>query len=333
MKMNYRLPLTMGLLFTGLLFTGLCSSPVSAQSSAAKPAKTWIVPRTPDGAPDLQGVWNNATLTPLERAKEYEGKPFLTAAEAAEFEKKELYSVDGDRRDGDVGADVNRAYNEFWRERGRIAPDLRTALIVDPPDGRVPPLTADARKRAADRAAQNRGHEFDGPENRSLAERCIAVPNAGPPLMPANYNANYQIVQSPGILVVLSEQIHDARVIPIGVQPHLAPNIRQYLGDSRGRWEGATLVVETTNFTDRTAFRGSGPNMRLIERFTRTGPATMDYEFTVNDPDSFTHPWTARIPMNKVAGPVWEYACHEGNYGLAGSLSGARAEEKAAAHR
>jgi hypothetical protein len=152
-------------------------------------------------------------------------------------------------------------------------------------------------------------------------------------MMPANYNANYQIVQSPGIVVVLSEQIHDARVIPTGGQPHLAPNIRQYLGDSRGHWEGVTLVVETTNFTDRIAFRGSGPNMRLIERLTRTGPATMDYEFTVNDSDTFTRPWTARVPMNKVAGPVWEYACHEGNYGLAGSLSGARAEERAAPHR
>jgi hypothetical protein len=333
MKMNHRLPLKMGLLFTALLFTVLGCSPISAQSSAAKPAKTWVVPRTPDGAPDLQGVWNNATLTPLERAKEYEGKPFLTEAEAAAFEKKELYSVDGDRRDGDGAADVNRAYNEFWRERGRITPDRRTALIVDPPDGRVPSLTPEARKRAADRAAQNRGHEFDGPENRSLAERCIAVPNAGPPMMPANYNANYQIVQSPGIVVVLSEQIHDARVIPTGGQPHLAPNVRQYLGDSRGHWEGVTLVVETMNFTDRTAFRGSGPNMRLIERFTRTGPATMDYEFTVNDPDTFTRPWTARMPMNKVAGPVLEYACHEGNYGLAGSLSGARTEERAAAHR
>ena len=197
-----------------------------------KSSKAWIVPRTPDGVPDLQGIWNNATLTPLERAKEYEGKPFLTAAEAAEFEKKELYSVDGDRRDGGGGADVNRAYNEFWRERGRVTPDRRTALIVDPHDGLVPPLTAEARKRAAERAAKNRGHEFDGPENRSLAERCIAVSNAGPPMIPANYNANYQIVQAPGVVVILSEQIHDARIIRTGGQPHLAQNVRQLLGDS-----------------------------------------------------------------------------------------------------
>jgi hypothetical protein len=304
---------------------------VPSSSAQKTPAKTWTVPRTPDGKPDLQGIWNNATLTPLERSKEYEGKPFLNEQEVAEFEKRELRNVDGDRRDGGAAADVGRAYNEFWRNRGRITPDRRTSLVVDPPDGRVPPLTPTAQKRAADRAAQNRGHEFDGPENRSLAERCIAVPNAGPPMIPANYNANYQILQAPGVVALLSEQIHDARIIPTDGRPHLPENIRQLMGDSRGHWEGDTLVVETINFTGQTNFRGSGAYMRLIERFTLTSPDMILYEFTVNDPETFTRPWTARIPMIRAQGPIFEYACQEGNYGLAGSLSGARAEEKAAA--
>jgi hypothetical protein len=292
--------------------------------------KTWTMPRTPDGQPDLQGIWNNATLTPMERPAQYAGKATLTEKEAAEFEKEELGNVNADRRDGSRVTDVNRAYNEFWRDRGKITPDRRTSLIIDPPDGRVPPLTPAAQKRAADLAAQNQGHEFDGPENRSLAERCIAVPNAGPPMMPANYNANYQIVQSRGYVALLSEQIHDVRIIPTDGRPHIPQEVRQLLGDARGHWDGNTLVVETTNFTDRTSFRGSGEHMHLTERFTRTGPDTMLYEFTVDDPETFTRAWTARIPMTKAQGLLFEYACHEGNYGLAGSLAGTRAQEAAA---
>ncbi len=290
--------------------------------------KQWTVPRTADGKPDLQGIWNNATLTPLERPAKYEGKATLNEKEAVEFEKEELGSVNADRRDGDTVTDVNRAYNEFWRDRGKITPDRRTSLIVDPPDGRIPPLTAEARELAAARAAQERGHDFDGPENRSLAERCIVVSNAGPPMLPANYNANYQIVQAPGTVALMSEQIHDVRIIPTDGRPHVPRDVRQLSGDPRGHWEGNTLVVETTNFTDRTRFRGAGEHMHLTEKFTRTGPDTMVYEFTVNDPETFTRPWTARIPMMKVQGPLFEYACHEGNYGLAGSLAGARAAEK-----
>lgn len=291
--------------------------------------KTWTVPRTPDGKPDLQGIWNNATLTPMERPAQYAGKATLSEQEAVEFEKQELNNVNADRRDGSSVTDVNRAYNEFWRDRGKITPDRRTSLIIDPPDGRVPPLTPAAQKRAAESAAENRGHEFDGPENRSLAERCIAVSNAGPPIIPANYNANYQIVQAPGYVALLSEQIHDVRVIPTDGRPHIALDVRQLLGDARGHWDGNTLVVETTNFTNRTAFRGSGEHLHLTERFTRTGVDTMLYEFTVDDPETFTRPWTARIPMTKAKGPLFEYACHEGNYGLAGSLAGARAQEAA----
>jgi len=300
---------------------------VSLASIPAAGQKTWTPPHTPDGKPDLQGIWNNATLTPLERDAAYAGKPTLNEKEAADFEKAMLRDVDADRRDGAAVADVNRAYNEFWRDRGKITPDRRTSLIIDPPDGRVPPLTPAAQKLAAERAALSRGHEFDGPENRSLAERCIAVPNAGPPMLPANYNANYQIVQAPGYVALVSEQIHDVRIIPTDGRPHLPQDVRQLLGDSRGRWDGNTLIVETTNFTDRTSFRGSGEHMHLTERFTRTGPDTMTYEFTVDDPATFTRPWTARIPMTMAKGPLFEYACHEGNYGLAGSLAGARAEE------
>jgi hypothetical protein len=318
----------MGRITSALAFVILGVLPAAAQ-------KPWTVPHTPDGQPDLQGIWNNATLTPLERPAEYAGKTTLTEAEAVEFEKAELGNVNADRRDGSSVADVNRAYNEFWRDRGRITPDRRTSLIIDPPDGRVPPLTATARKRLADIAARETGHEFDGPENRSLAERCISVSNAGPPMMPANYNANYQIVQSRGYVALVSEQIHDVRIIPVSSgqvsgRPHLPSDVRQLLGDARGHWDGNTLVVETTNFTDRTSFRGSSEHMHLTERFTRTGPDTMLYEFTVDDPETFTRPWTARVPMFKAKGPLFEYACHEGNYGLAGSLSGARAQEAAA---
>jgi hypothetical protein len=292
----------------------------------------WTAPRTSDGHPDLQGVWTNATLTPLERPAQFAGKATLTEQEVAAFEKQELNSVDADRRDGGGDTDVNRAYNEFWRDRGRVTPDHRSSLIVDPPDGRVPPVTPEAKKRADERAARNRGHEFDGPENRSLAERCIAVPNAGPPMLPANYNANYQIVQAPGVVALVSEQIHDVRIIPTNGRPHAPESVRQFLGDSTGHWEGDTLVVDTTNFDPRVNFRGSGAGLHLIERFTRTGANTMTYEFTVEDPSTFAHPWTARIPMNAAQGPLFEYACHEGNYGLAGSLSGARAQEAHAGH-
>jgi hypothetical protein len=301
-------------------------APVAAQT----PAKSWNPPRTPAGQPDMQGVWNTATLTPLERPAEVGGKQFFTKEEAAEFEKQALKSVDADRRDGGAAADVGRAYNEFWRERGRVVPSLRTSLIVDPPDGHVPPLTSAAQKLVAARAEYKRLHPGDGPEDRSPIERCIAASNAGPPMMPANYNSNYQIVQSPGYVVILSEQIHDARVIPLDGRPHVPESVRLWMGDPRGRWEGNTLVVESTNFTDQTNFQNSGAGLRLVERFTRTDPNTILYEFTVNDPATYTKPWTEQIFMMKSQEPVLEYACQEGNYAMEGILAGIRAEEKAA---
>ncbi len=310
---------------------GQTSTP--ARRAATGSSKTWTPPKTADGKPDLQGVWNSATLTPFERPKEYANKEFFTPEEAAKYSKEELARVDGDRRDGGGGQDVGRAYNEFWRDRGTLSPDLRTSMVVDPPDGRIPPLTPQAQKMVTDRRNAARGHQFDGPENRGLAERCIQVRNAGPPMIPTNYNSNYQIVQSPGVVALISEQIHDVRIIPTTPRAHVPPNIRLISGDSVGRWEGNTLVVETTNFTDRTAYENSGEHMKLIEKFTRTGPDSLMYEFTVDDPESFTKPWTARYQMTKVNDDLFEYACHEGNYGLAGSLSGARAEEAAAAKK
>jgi hypothetical protein len=284
----------------------------------------------PSTPPDLQGIWTNATVTPLERPKQFEGKEFLTKAEAAEFEKQAVYEANGDRRDGSADADVGRAYNEFWRDRGNVVSTMRSSLIFDPPDGKVPPLLPEAQKRNADIAAARRklGGPLDGPEGRSLQERCLLTPQAGPPMLPANYNSNYQIVQTANYVAILVEMIHDARIIPLDGSPHVPKNVRSLMGDSRGHWEGKTLVVETTNFSDKTSFRGASENLRIIERFTRTDENTLLYQFTIEDPTTWAKPWSGEIPMKKVTAPLYEYACHEGNYGIAGVLSGARADEK-----
>jgi hypothetical protein len=261
--------------------------------------KAWNPPRASDGHPDLQGTWSTATLTPLERPADLAGKQFFTEKEAAVYEKQFLVAT------------------------------RRTSLIVDPPDGKIPPLTAEGQKRQADRAAQTRAHGFDGPEERPLQERCILWPTAGPPMIPGGYNNNYQIFQSSGFVTILVEMIHDVRIIPTDGRPHLPSNVRQWMGDSRGRWEGNTLVVDTTNFTPFSNFRGASKEMHLVERFTRVSPETIMYEFTVDDPASFTKPWKAEIPMNQTHEPVLEYACNEGNYAMSGVLGGARAEEAA----
>ena len=294
--------------------------------------RAWNAPKTPDGQPDLQGTWTNATVTPLERPADLAGKEFLTSREEAEYEKRTLAASNADRRDLPPESDVGLAYNDFWYNRGtKIVGTRRTSLIVDPPDGKVPPLTPQAQQKQADLLAAYRGHATDGPENRGLTERCILWPTAGPPMLPSFYNNNYQIVQAPGYVTILVEMIHDARVIPLDGRPHVSQNVRQWMGDSRGHWEGNTLVVDTTNFTDKTRFRGADDKLHLVERFTRVDANTIMYEFTVDDPTAFTKPWTAQVPMRKTEGPVFEYACHEGNYAMAGMLAGARAEEKAAA--
>jgi hypothetical protein len=281
------------------------------------------------GERDLQGIWTNATVTPLERPAEFAGREFLTEAEAVAYEKRVRERNDADRRETDAEADLATGYNDLFWERGRsVVSTRRTSLVVDPRDGKIPSLTADAQKNAAARAEARRLRPADGPEDRSLADRCIVRGTSGPPMLPAGYSNNYRFVQTPDVVVILVEMIHDARIIPLDGRPHLGVNVRQMLGDPRGRWEGRTLVVETTNFTDKTNFRGSGQNLRVTERFTRTDEGTLLYQFTVDDPQSFTRPWSGEIPMKKVTGPIFEYACHEGNYSMANILSAARHEER-----
>jgi hypothetical protein len=277
---------------------------------------------------NLEGIWTNATLTPLERPRDLAEKAFFTPDEAAAYEKELRERNNGDRRDANPEADLTTGYNDFWWDRGtKVVSTLRTSIIVDPPDGRIPSLTPEAQRKANARAEARKIHPADGPEDLSLADRCIARP--GPPMVPAGYNNNHRIVQTPDYVVIYSEMMHDARIIPLDARMHLPNAVRQWFGDPRGHWEGATLVVETTNFTDKTNFRGSGPNMRLTERFTRTDEDTLLYQFKIDDPQSFEKPWSGEIPMKRAPGPIYEYACHEGNYSLVNTLAATRAEEKA----
>ena len=279
--------------------------------------------------PDLEGIWSFASLTPLERPAQFAAKEVLNDEEAAEFEKQSLERNNADRRPPGTAADVALAYNNFWYDRGtKIVGTKRTSLIVDPPDGRIPALTAAGQARAAARAEARSQHgPADGPEDRSLAERCLLF-TAGPPMLPGPYNNNVQIVQSRDHVVISNEMIHDARVVPTTPRPHLPKTIRRWQGDSRGRWEGDVLVVDTTNFSDRTNVRGSDENLHLIERFARLDANTLMYQFTVDDPTAFTRPWTAAIPLTRSEDRIYEYACHEGNYAMGGMLRGARAQEK-----
>jgi hypothetical protein len=281
--------------------------------------------------PDLQGIWSFATLTPLERPAELAGKTHLTDQEASEYAKRLRDRRNFDRRDGSSEQDVSRAYNDLFYDFGNSASN-QTSLIVDPPDGKLPPMTPFGAKRAAERSA-NLARIPEGPEDRSLWERCILGFNSGPPMMPSGYNNNVQIFQAPGYAVIFNEMVHSARVIPMDRRPH--GTVRQWLGDSRGRWDGNTLVVDTIGFTNN----GTGTiglrvatdeNLHLVERFTRRDANTLIYEFTVDDPTIWTKPWTASVPMTKTEEPIYEYACHEGNYGMQGILAGARADEKAA---
>ncbi len=309
-----------------IAFIALATAAALSAQTASK-AKAWTQPRTADGQPDLQGIWNSVTATPLERPADLAGKAFFTPAEAAAYAKKMREQANVDRpearRPGDPGG-----YNEAWFDRATsTVKSLRTSLIVDPPDGKIPPLTAEGERRAAGCGKERREHATDGPEYRTLNERCILWGTAGPPMMPAGYNSNYQILQSPGYVTIVIEMIHEVRQIPLDGHPHLPSSVRQWMGDSRGHWEGNTLVVDTTNFTDKTRFRGASENMHLTERFTRTDAETIQYEFTVDDPTAFTKPWTAAMNMTRTQGPIYEYACQEGNYALVDILAGARVTE------
>jgi len=317
-------------------------SPAEEPQSAAKQAtaadKNWAPPRTPDGRPDLQGVWDYRTIAPLERPPELGTKEFFTAEEAAKFESEENQRQNRDLIDPEVGG-LNYPpggvipYNEFWYDRGNKLGSRRTSLIVDPPDGRLPPWTSEGQKVAELRAARSRDDQLGHPhadswEDRPLQERCLIGLNAGPPMTPGAYNNNVQLLQTPGYVVILNEMVHSARIVPMDGRPH--GNIRQWKGDSRGHWEGDTLVVDTINFKRETNVAGTSANTHLIERFTRTGPDTLAYEFTVDDPTMWTKPWKAVVPMLKSDEPIYEYACHEGNYAMRSILAGARAADKAA---
>ena len=310
-------------------------APVAGQSG--KPT----VPRTPDGKPDLQGTFTFATITPLQRPEALKGKAVMTPEEAAAFEASENLRLNRDLFDPEKGAPSVGypprsqggvlSYNDFWYERGdQLTADRRTSLIVDPADGRIP-YTAAARARSAQRAAKTDALIFDSYEDLSLVDRCILGFNAGPPMISGTYNNNLQIVQTPGYVVIFNEMVHNARVVPIDGRPH--GTLPQWTGDSRGRWEGDTLVVETVNFRRETSLPGSTAGTRVVERFTRVDPKTVNYEFTVTDPDAYTRPWTAVMPLRAIDELLFEYACHEANYGMTGILRGARLRDSEASKK
>jgi hypothetical protein len=340
-----------------------------SQGKPAAPAKKWVMPRTLDGKPDLQGNWTNATITPLERAQ---GQPLvLTEEQAATLERRTQLALEAREQASDpnrpappvggslrppspggpeptyldrlwqAGAGVVGGYNSFWIDPGdrvvRIDGGPRSSILIDPPDGRVPALTTEGRARvsAAADARRKLGSEFDHPELRPLGERCITSfgSNTGPPMLPNYfYNNNYTIVQGKDSVMIMSEMVHDARIIRIGGQ-HPPSSVRQWFGDSIGRWEGDTLVIETTNFHPLHGFRGSWENLKVTERLTRVDADTINYKFTIEDPTTFTAALTGELPFKAMAEQVYEYACHEANYGLEGVMSGARAQERDAAKK
>ena len=313
-------------------------------ASKAAPSRQYTPPRTVDGQPDLQGVWANNNATPLERPKILEGRKVLNEQEVAALKKRaaDLFAGDGDAAFGDsiyesVLSDVKTYkpttfdadtgnYNAFWIVDRDF--DNRTSLITDPPDGRIPPLTPEAVERGVEAKAALKDHPADGPESRATSERCITF---GMPDIFAGYNSYYQILQTPGHVAIVSERIHDARIIPLDGRPHVGGAVRNWMGDSRGHWEGDTLVVDTTNLTPQGLFISTSAKLHLIERFTRIGPNTVNYEVTLDDPATWTTPWTLMIPLKHTDEKVYEYACHEGNSGMVGILAGARVQEKSGA--
>jgi hypothetical protein len=339
-----------------VLIAFLAAPPVMGQPASAPTTKAWKASRTVDGQPDLQGVWANNVATPLQRPKALEGKTVLSEQEVAALKEAagRLFNGGGDAAFGDQVFETALAkaksftssdgktgdYNHFWLVERDF--DNRTSLITDPPDGRMPPLTPAAEKIAAERLGRARGEgdlfagRADTWEDRSLSERCISF---GAPRLGAGYNSYIQIFQAKDYVTILQETIHDARVVPLDGRTHLASNVRQWHGDSRGHWEGDTLVVETTNYSPKsallflTAGASGSEKLRITERFTRADPSTIKYEVTFDDPSTWTKPWTLMVPLKQSKDEIYEYACHEGNTGLAGILAGARAEEQAKAEQ
>ena len=312
----------------------LAPVPMAGQAPAAETGK-WL---TSWGDPDLQGVWDFRTLTPLERPRELEGKDVFTEEEAAEFVAASLDEIEG--RDEAVPGDIVGNYNQFWFDRGTtVVGTRRTSRIVDPPNGRLPALTPEAERQATSPEARrftNANRGIVPPISwldTDTGDRCIQHAKAGPPINPGGYNNNIQLFQAPGHVAILNEQIHDVRVIPLDGRPHLGPGIRQWMGDSRGHWEGETLVVETTDFNGKHMHAGrpnltSSEQQTVVERFTRTDAGTILYEYTITDPATWTDSWSAETTMTKSQDQVFEYACHEGNYSMPVRLAGARATER-----
>jgi hypothetical protein len=319
------------------LFVSLLPLAIIAPLPAQTPAKqSSTIPRAADGHADLQGIWTNATLTPMERPAAFAGKLSVTDAEAAVWEKQqqdELASGDG-KSDSDfhrrAGSGETGGYNALFIDRGselaRVDGVKRTSLVIDPPDGKVPPLTPEARKRLT---SMRRGGT-DSVKDRPLSERCLMSfgSSSGPPMLPVLYNNNYQIVQTPAAVMIQVEMIHDARIVRMN-STHPPDDVRKWLGDSIGHWEGDTLVVDTTNFNENVSFRGASQNLHIIERLTRVDANTMLYKTTIDDPTTFSKSWTIEYPFRATAGPVYEYACHEGNYSIVDILGGARKDESA----
>jgi hypothetical protein len=320
---------------TGMALTAAAASLFAAHAFAGD----YRVPRLPDGSPDLQGVWTNATATPVERSPELGERRAYSEEEAAAISKAAIAAVEADAAPSDPDKKIEAIsslppvgnYNLFWTDRGmtvaHINGEYRTSMIIEPANGRIPALTAAGQQRTAARAARNPN---DGPEGRALGERCLLSfgSSSGPPMLPVMYNSYYQIVQSPGYVMILVEMVHDARIIRIQ-EPHTPGGIRKWMGDSVGRWEGDTLVVETRNFRPEQSFRGSSENAVVTERFTRVAKDKIIYRFTVDDPATFTAAFTGELPFVTVDANIYEYACHEGNYALPGILAGEREREKA----
>src|SRR5262245_21566436 len=308
------------------------AAPVMAQSSR--------VPKTSWGKPDLTGLWDFRTITPLERPANMANKEFLTQEEAAKLERETIErNAEIDSRPAErttAGSNVDRRqdgtpgfYNNFWLDGGtKPVGSLRTSLVVDPANGKLPPMTPAAQKRAEERRAYLKEHPADGPEDRSSSDRCIVGFNAGPPLSPGGYNQNMQVVQTKDSVILVTEMVHSARVVYLDGRPPLNDKIRNWSGDARGHCEGETLVIETTNLRPDRGWRGTSGNMKLTERLTRVDANTLEYKYTVNDPDTWTAPWTAAIPLRLASEPSFEYACHEGNHSMQGILSGQRTEDK-----
>jgi hypothetical protein len=319
-------------IMTGVVATLFLTAMVAAQTAAPQTARAYRAPRTPDGQPDLQGFWTNATYTPLERPDSV-NKAFYTPEEAEAAIKQAIRRESAQTEPGTV-ADVHYDFSQFGLDRSQstFVRNLRTSLIVDPSDGKIPPVTAEGKRRLAERAeeAKKLGGRWDSAESNQLDDRCLIMAGPGPPMMDAAYNSNYHIVQAPGYVMILTEMIHDARMIPLDGRARPDAKVRQWMGVSRGRWEGETLVIETTNFNGKNPFRGSTENMKVIERLTRVADDTIEYKFTIDDASMWARPWSAESAMKKTVGPIFEHACHEGNFGLYNTLVGARLEEKRA---